>query len=178
LKEITLLRHFRVKDSCEKKLFSSIEIDAWVDLYDTYDLDYHDISLSYHDRVYTSALSRAKRTAEYLGLEYEENALLNEVSAKAFIDTKWRFPKMLWLMVGRIYWSMGIVKRSESKKETLERARDVVDIMIGSKEETIMIVSHGFFMLVLSKELRLRGFEGEMDKHPKNGKPYLFKHAL
>ncbi len=177
MKKITLLRHFRVKDGCEKKLFSSMEIDAWVDLYDTYDLDYHDVSFSHHDRVYTSALSRAKRTAEYLDLEYEENVLLNEVSAKAFFDTSWRFPKMIWLLIGRIYWASGWVKKSETKKETFQRAREVADIMISSKDETIMIVSHGFFMLILARELQKRGFKGEMDKHPKNAKPYSFLKA-
>jgi len=175
LKEITLLRHFRVKDSCEKKLFSSDEIDRWVDLYDTYDLDYHDVLFTHPQKVYTSALSRAKRTAEFLDLEYEEITLLNEVSAKAFVDTKWRFPKLLWFAVGRVYWSSGRVKKSESKEETFQRARDVADIMIGSDDVSIMIVSHGFFMRVLAKELRERGFEGEMDRHPRNGKPYLFR---
>lgn len=149
-----------------------------MDLYDTYELDYHDVSFASPDKVYTSALSRAKGTAEHLGLEYEENALLNEVSAKAFVDTKWRFPKMLWLAVGRIYWSSGKVKKSESKEETFQRARDVVDIMIGSGDASIMIVSHGFFMRVLAMELRERGFEGEMDSHPKNAKPYLFKRDM
>ncbi len=178
MKQITLLRHFRVKDSCEKKLFSSYEIDTWVDLYDTYDLDYHDVFFTHPQKVYTSALSRAKRTAQYLGLEYEETALLNEVSAKAFVDTKWRFPKLLWLAVGRVYWSSGRVKRSESKEETFQRARDVVGIMIDSDDASIMIVSHGFFMRVLAKELKERGFVGEMDSHPKNGKPYLFKRDI
>ena len=177
MKKITLLRHFLVKDDCEKKLFSSQEIDAWVELYDTYDLDYHDVSFSPHDTVYTSALSRAKRTAEHLGLKYEENALLNEVSAKAFVDTSWRFPKLLWLLVGRIFWANGWVKKSESKKETFQRARDVVDIMTDSKDTSIMIISHGFFMLVLARELKKRGFEGEIDKHPKNAKPYSFLKA-
>ena len=166
-----------MKDGCEKKFFSSSEIDAWVDLYDTYALDYHDVFVTPSQKVYTSALSRAKRTAEYLELEYEENALLNEVSAKAFIDTSWRFPKWLWFLVGRIYWATGRVKKSESKAETLKRASAVVDIMIASKEETIMIVSHGFFMWVLAKEFKKRGFVGEIDKHPKNGKPYTFLKA-
>ena len=174
MKKITLLRHFRVKDSCEKKLFSSQEIDTWVALYDTYDLDYHDVLLTHHDRVYTSALSRAKRTAEHLNLAYEENALLNEVDTKAFIDTSWRFPKFAWLLVGRIYWLFALVKRSENRQVTLERARKAVDIMIADKAETIMIVSHGFFMIVLAKELRNRGFIGEMDRHPQNAKPYTF----
>ncbi len=178
MKEITLLRHFRVKDACEKRLFSSSEIDAWVELYDKYDLDYHDIFFVPPQKVYTSALSRAKRTAEFLGLDYEENALLNEVSAAAFIDTKWRFPKLLWLMLGRLYWSSGKVKKSETKKETYARARKVIDSMIAADESSIMIVSHGFFMRVLAKELKERSFIGEMDRHPKNGKPYRFKHTF
>jgi len=52
----------------------------------------------------------------------------------------------------------------------------VIDIMIASDAESIMIISHGFFMRILAQELRKRGFQGEMDSHPKNGKPYLFHH--
>ena len=177
MKQITLLRHFRVKDSCEKKLFSSAELDEWVDLYDTYDLDYNDVSFESSQKVYTSALSRAKRTADYLGLNYKEDAIFNEVSTKAFIKTSWRFPKFLWLATGKILWLFNLMKLSESKKEVLQRASDAADIMIDSKEETIMIVSHGFFMLVLARELKKRGFLGEIDKHPKNGKIYTFLKA-
>jgi broad specificity phosphatase PhoE len=174
LKEIILLRHFRVKDGCEKKLFSSSEIDAWVELYDRYDLDYHDISLPKVEKVYTSALSRAKRSAEYLGVSYEENPLFNEVSAKAFVDTSFKFPKFLWLFLGRVYWTMGWVKRSESKAETFARAHKAVEMLLAQKEKRILLVSHGFFMIVLAKELQKRGFEGHLDSTPKNGKLYTF----
>ncbi len=168
------MRHFRVKDGCEKKLFSSAEIDAWVDLYDTYDLDYHDVDVPKVDKVYTSALSRAKRSAEYVGLTYRENAVFNEVEAKAFMDTTWRFPKFLWLLFGRVLWSFDLVKRSERKEETLARVEEAVRLIMIDSSERIMIVSHGFFMILLVRELRKNGFDGEMDKHPKNGKLYTF----
>ena len=177
MKQIILLRHFRVKDSYEKKLFSSAELDEWVDLYDTYDLDYHNVSFEPSQKVYTSALSRAKRTADYLGLNYKEDAIFNEVSTKAFIKTSWRFPKFLWLVIGKILWQFNLMKLSESKKEVLQRASAAADIIIDSKEETIMIVSHGFFMLVLVRELKKRGFLGKIDKHPQNGKIYTFLKA-
>jgi len=154
-----------------------MEIDAWVDLYDRGDLDYHDVALQKVEKVYTSALFRANRTARYLGLEYEENALFNEVEAKAFVNTSWRFPKLLWLFAGRILWSAGWVKKSESKKETLVRAKEALSLIMKDKSNSIMIVSHGFFMIVLAKELQKYGFEGEMDIHPKNGKPYTFLKA-
>ena len=169
------MRHFRVKEECEKKLFSSVEIDAWVDLYDTYDLNYHDTALPKLDKVYTSALSRAKRSAEYLGLAYVEDAVFNEVEAKAFMDTTWRFPKFLWLLFGRILWSLNLVKRSERKEETLARAQEAVRLIMIDSSARIMIVSHGFFMILLVRELRKNGFEGEMDSHPKNGKLYSFQ---
>jgi broad specificity phosphatase PhoE len=175
LKRVILLRHFRVKDACEKKLFSSLEIDAWVDFYDRYDLDYHDISLPRVDRVYTSALLRAKRSAEYLGLAYQEDALFNEVEAKAFVDTRWRFPKFFWLLFGRILWSFNLVKRSETKSDTLARVKEATRRIMIDDSEHIMIVSHGFFMILLVRELRKNGFEGEMDRHPKNGILYTFQ---
>lgn len=173
--ELILLRHFRVLDTCDKRVFNTKEIDLWVERYDTFDLAYHDIVLPDVDKVYTSALSRAKRSAEHLSAMYESTPLLNEVSAKAFFDTKWRFPKLLWLLVGRVYWSFGWVRRSESKKETFQRARTVVEMLGDEKHARIMIVSHGFFMRVLEQVLKEQGFVGEMDRHPKNGKPYYFR---
>ncbi len=174
MKKIYLLRHFRVLDISDKKVFNSKEIDIWVERYDTFDLDFHSVDLPQIDEVITSELERAKRSAQHLNLTYKSTNLLNEVSAKACIDTKLKFPKILWLIIGRVYWSLGLVKRSEKKEETLERAKKVVDIFLASDARNIMAVSHGFFMIVLVSELKKRGFEGNMDIHPKNGKLYSF----
>ncbi len=169
------MRHFRVKDTCSKKLFSSSEIDAWVDLYDTYDLEACAVDLPEVEKVFISTLSRSERTATYLGMtEYEKSSLFNEVEAKAFVDTKYRFPKLGWLIAGRILWSLGLVKRSESKIRTHKRAKEAADSMIEAKESSIMIVSHGFFMLLLARQLQKRGFKGRISEHPKHGKIYTF----
>lgn len=174
MKKIYLLRHFKVIDGCDKRVFNSHEIDVWVDRYDTFDLDFFGVELPHIDEVFTSELSRAKRSAQYLNLTYKSTDLLNEVSAKAFIDTKFKFPKMLWLLIGRMYWSFGWVKRSEKREETYERAKEVVDLLLKSNSKSIMTISHGFFMHIIAKELKKRGFNGIIDNHPKNGKIYMF----
>ena len=171
---IHLLRHFKVLDDSDKKYFSSKEIDAWVEAYDEAPLDYHDIDLPEVESVYTSALLRAKRSADFLALSYESKALFNEVETKAFLTTSWRFPKLLWLVVGRSLWMLDLVTKSESKTEAHRRAKEAVDFILTQPKGSIMIVTHGFFMLLLAKELKLRGFKGKMDRHPKNAKLYTF----
>lgn len=175
LKTIYLMRHFKVDDACEKKVFNSKEIDVWVDRYDEFPLITKNLILPKIDKTYTSELNRSKRSAQYLKLTYESNILFNEVSTKTFIDTNFRFPKILWLITGRVLWSMGAIKRSETKKQTYKRAKEAAKLLIESKKENTLVISHGFFMRILSEELKLRGFDGKMDKAPRNGVIYRFE---
>jgi broad specificity phosphatase PhoE len=168
------MRHFKVKDGCDKRYFNSKEIDIWVDRYDEFPLKTKDLTLPQIDKTYTSDLDRAKRSADHLKLTYESNKLLNEVSTKAFIDTNLKFPKLIWLIVGRILWNIGAIKKSETKKQTYKRANDAAQFLISSDAQNILVISHGFFMKALKQELELRGFIGEMDTAPRNGVVYRF----
>jgi broad specificity phosphatase PhoE len=168
------MRHFKVDDKCHKLVFNSKEIDIWVDKYDQFSLIVKDIELPYIDKVYTSDLDRAKRSAKHLKVDFESNQLFNEVSTKAFINTNLKFPKIIWLIAGRVLWSLGFIKKSESKKQTYKRAKEAIDFLLKSNHEYVMIISHGFFMRALADELKHRNFEGKIDKAPKNGKIYTF----
>lgn len=145
-----------------------------MEAYDKAPLSYHDIELPRVEHVYTSALLRAQRSADYLGLSYQSDACFNEIETKAFFKTSWRFPKFLWLMVGRSLWMLDLVRKSESKKQAKRRAKEAVDLILSHPKSSIMIVTHGFFMLLMAQELQKRGFKGEMDRVPKNGKLYTF----
>ena len=174
-KTIHLIRHFKVDVKSDKKLFNSKEIDEWVKKYDRSDLEFFDIEAPEHDICFTSSLSRAKRSADYMGLEYESLDLFDEVSTKAFIDTKIGLPIWFWLGVGRVLWVLDLVKKSESRSTSTLRAKKAAKFLIDLKEENVVVITHGFFMILLQRELKKLGFVGEFDSHPQNAKVYSFK---
>jgi broad specificity phosphatase PhoE len=173
-KTIHLIRHFKVLDE-KRRFYNSKEIDEWVKRYDISDLEFIEVAVPKHTLSFTSSLSRAKRSADYLGLEYDSLPLFDEVSTKAFIDTKLRLPIWLWLGLGRILWMLDLVKKSENRSISVKRAKEAATFLIDLKEKDIVVVTHGFFMILLQRELKKSGFKGEFDSHPKNAKVYTFK---
>jgi broad specificity phosphatase PhoE len=163
--KLYLLRHFKVLDTSKKKL-DSAEFNTWVDLYDTYDLEYQKIDLPKVDIIYTSSLKRTQKTAELLDLEYISDNRLDEVDTKAFFQTKRKFSKTFWLFINRILWFLNL-SSVESKKQTTKRANDFIDSIDLSKD--ILIISHGLFLKILIKELQKNGYHGKIDLKPKNG---------
>jgi broad specificity phosphatase PhoE len=145
-----------------------------VELYDRCGLEFEDIDLPKIDKVYTSTLNRAKRSAEYLGFDYEECRLFNEVETRSFFSTSVRFPIFIWLSVGRVLWSLNLLE-SENRKDTLNRAKNGALFLDEVDSNRILVVTHGYYMRVLAKELEKRGYTGEIDKAPKNARLYCFK---
>lgn len=169
---IYFLRHFKVKDS-SKSWLNSDEFDNWVKDYDTFELEYSDIVLPKNiDKIYVSSQNRAIKSANFLNLDYEINDLLVEVPIKSFINTKFKLPKWLWLFVGRASWFLNF-KQNETKKETNKR----VEYFIQNLDMTanILIISHGFFMMLLVKKLKKIGYTGNISTKMSNGKVYILE---
>lgn len=169
---IYFLRHFKVKDS-SKSWLNSDEFDNWVKDYDTFELEYSDIVLPKNiDKIYVSSQNRAIKSADFLNLDYEINDLLVEVPIKSFINTKFKLPKWLWLFLGRVAWFLNF-KQNETKKETNKR----VEYFIQNLDMTgnILIISHGFFMMLLVKKLKKIGYTGNISTKMSNGKVYILE---
>lgn len=82
----------------------------------------------------------------------------------------------LWMMFGRIAWFFSHKSQSESKSQTLQRAKIIIDkIEKNYPNSKVLVVSHGAFMKVLFKELKCRGYVGKLKMKPKNGELYLFE---
>ena len=169
---IYFLRHFKVKDS-SKSWLNSDEFDNWVKDYDTFELEYSHVILPRNiDKIYVSSQNRAIKSADFLNLDYEINDLLVEVPIKSFINTKFKLPKWLWLFVGRVAWFLNF-KQNETKKETNKR----VEYFIQNLDMTgnILIISHGFLMMLLVKKLKKIGYTGNISSKMSNGKVYILK---
>jgi len=169
-KIIYLLRHFRVKDHQKGKLTAQ-EFDAWVDDYDKMELELLDLDLPSMDLCLVSPQHRAITSANSLDIEYSIDERLREVEAKLFKESSWRFSKNSWLALGRLRWLFNIGS-GETRKDSYSRAREVIEVLQESKAQNILILSHGFFIKMLAKELYEEGYRGRVDIKPKNGKVY------
>lgn len=169
---IYFLRHFKVKDN-SKSWLNSEEFNQWVKSYDTFELEYNSVVLPKNiDKIYVSSQNRAIKSADFLNLNYKINDLLVEVPIKSFIYTKFKLPKWLWLFVGRLAWFFNL-KQLETKEETNERIENFIQNL--DMNSNILIISHGFFMILLLKKLKKIGYRGDIPRRIGNGKVYILE---
>lgn len=172
MKTLYIMRHFKVKDKTTHKL-SAAEFNAWVEAYDAYDLDYLNIDIPNVDSIYVSSQDRAIKTAEYLQVDFEIIDKLQEVDAKAFFSTNKKFSKSFWLAGGRLLWYLNL-SVTEKRKETIQRATEIIYKLENNESESILLISHGLFLKVLTAELKKLSYQGKMDFKPQNGQIYEF----
>jgi broad specificity phosphatase PhoE len=169
---IYFLRHFKVKDN-SKSWLNSEEFNQWVKSYDTFELEYNSVVLPKNiDKIYVSSQNRAIKSADFLNLNYKINDLLVEVPIKSFIYTRFKLPKWLWLFVGRLAWFFNL-KQLETKEETNERIENFIQNL--DMNSNILIISHGFFMILLLKKLKKIGYRGDIQRRIGNGKVYILE---
>jgi len=174
MKTIYILRHFCVKDT-QKGMMNSAEFNHWVHSYDNADLKYKTLQLPEVEKVYVSTQNRALKTAKYFKLDFESSALLQEVETYALFDTKWRFPKLFWLLIGRVFWFFNQTKK-ESRKDTQQRAKAFLQKLQEEKEQTVLLVSHGLFLKILLQELQKQSFQGDADFSMQCAKLYKYSY--
>ena len=176
--KIGLVRHFKVISPRGNKKLNSTEFNDRMSGYDIYPVKPNVVNINSDewDVCYASTLSRAQTTAKtiYNG-EIITTPLIVEVPLSAFINTNTRLHYMVWQIVGRIAWLFSLKSQEEVKPQTLLRINEFLTQIKDSENENILIVSHGFFMKVLVRELKKRGFKGSLDFSPKNGKLYRFE---
>ena len=76
--------------------------------------------------------------------------------ATAQIGSKIKLPLIFWNILGSLQWLFNSSKQ-EGIKANKERAEKFCDDLIYKGEDAILI-THGFFMIILLKELKKRGF--------------------
>ncbi len=159
-----------------KGFMNADEFLAWVDEYDTMELEYRKVDLPAKiDKIFVSSQKRALKSAAYLARESETSDLLVEVDAQAFMSGKIKLPKKLWLFVDRLRWYFNL-RRVEKRSHTIIRARDFMEKI--NDIEDVLIVSHGLFMYVLIDELKKDGFEGSVDKKIRNATVYTLERGV
>ena len=178
---IGLVRHFKVNYK-RKFLMTSKEFKDWETAYNTSDVIRNDVELQgiAWDKCYCSTLSRAITTAKDIYFEeIVQNDLIREVPISPLFKSNLKLPYWFWAISARFAWYFNHSSQEELKTQTELNAKSFLDFLEEKvKEEgsrNILIVTHGFFMYTLQKELRKRGFKGKMIHTPQNGNLYLYK---
>jgi len=179
--KIGLIRHFKV--NYHKKLFmTSKQFKQWEENYNTSEVIKNDVELMgiKWDKCYSSTLIRAIITAQHV---YKDEIVQNDLIRETIIDpifkTNLKLPYWFWAVSGRLAWYFNHKSQEENKTITKDKAKKFVDLLLDEiqkqSKENILIVTHGFFMYSLQKELKKRGFIGKLITSPKNGVLYLYE---
>lgn len=157
--KVILIRHGKVNMRWQK-CYTSEAYDEACRIYDVAPILPVDCQRKDHcpETIYVSTLPRSRQTAEQLFGEraFTESKLLNEVPLRSFCDCKLSLPLWLWNVGGRLQWFWSGWRQKEGRAVTLRRARCLVNRLL-QKNRDCILVTHGFYMRVLVKELKKQG---------------------
>lgn len=164
--KITIIRHGKVSMKW-KKWSTSEEFDIDCKNYDISPICSIDekIEQDVSGDIYISTLKRSRETAaQLLGKkEFMETELLNEVPLKSCFNCKIRLPLWIWNVGGRMQWLFQKKRQLEKREETKKRADMLIEKLL-EKDRDCILISHGFFMQTLQKELKRYGFRIDKNK--------------
>jgi broad specificity phosphatase PhoE len=175
---IGVARHFQIPHS-RMTWMDGPGFDAWAEWYDTTEVRATEVPAAGNEwqHCYCSDLPRALFTARtiYNG-NIEATPLLREVPYTSFLPRRLTFPLAFWLAASRVGWWMGHRAQRETRAQTKRR---ILEFVRKLKEEhpdrDVLIVTHGFFMQWLEKELVRAGFKGTVPVRPHGGIIHFFE---
>lgn len=174
--KIGLIRHFKV-DLKKSALMTAKQFNEYMAKYDISDVIPNELVVDkYWDKCYCSSMERAITTAKtvYHGEIIITDKLI-EIPSAAWADIKFPFPYRLWALLNRFAWVRNHVSQPESRKVTLKRINEALDIILKEKDKNILIVSHAGILYELKKILKKKGFKGKEFVKARNGKLYIFE---
>jgi hypothetical protein len=176
--KIGLIRHYKViKDYPKGKwLYTAEEVSQWFAEYDLAEIEYsvNPIGTSGWKGCYASTMPRAIKTAKHLyNDEIMELDELREIPAPVF-NGKIKLPFIGWALLIRFAYFFNKQTRVDIK-HAQDKIRSVLDDILASGQEEVLIVSHAALMVYIRKELLRKGFFGPKFHVPKNGKLYVFE---
>lgn len=175
---IGLIRHFKVDLPFNKPSYFPDEFNLQMENYDTAPVIPNKVIMNgiKWDSCYCSDLPRAQTTAKAV---WKENiittSLLREVPVSAFTKLNVKLPGFFWHIGARIAWRRNGKSQPETFKETIKRIEDIYDILLASGKGNVLLVTHGFFIRVFQEQMKKKGFSGDIDFRPQNGKLYILK---
>lgn len=173
--KIVLIRHFKVGFKW-KFFYNSSEYEVDCGGYNSSPVIQSKVNIQSNDRLITSTMSRAMDTSRYIfnrDPDLSDNNLC-EVPIKPFITTRVPLPKLLWDIIGRLQWRLGLSRQPESYTQSRARVGKFLETVIDHGQNTV-IVCHGWIIKLMIRELKAHGFRGPNPVFIKNGLPYEFE---
>ena len=169
---IVIIRHGKVKYTW-KKWYTAEEFDQACSDYDNSPIEEEKYSIpdTEYGNIIISGLSRTYDTAKNLQVKgkFKSTDLINEVPLKSSLNTKAKLPLWFWNISGRVQWFFNSSRQVEGRRQTRRRARRFAKILSKGNRDCL-VVTHGFFMHTLLRELKKAGFEiGKTHSKYKNG---------
>ena len=130
-------------------------------------------------QVYVSTLPRSRDTAlEIFGnKDFICTELADEVPLGSSFNCRIELPLWFWNITGRVQWFLNFNRQTEGRKETKARARKFVELLNTDVSDSA-VITHGFYMLTLVKEMRKAGFRiSRSGRKYKNGDYVLAEKA-
>jgi broad specificity phosphatase PhoE len=165
---IYLVRHARV-DLDKPVLCSSYKAEKVLDSYDKQPIGaFNPVPVLQkiegdHVSVYSSGLPRAMQTAVVLFPENDSIpafTLFNEYDLSIVSVPLLPLPYKAWTVLSRFFWAIHLNKKDESRMEATRRMKQATDLLVelAEKDETTVLVAHGFLISDLRRELKKRGW--------------------
>lgn len=126
-------------------------------------------------RCYSSDMLRAVETAGKLTRgPVTCMPLLREIPQAPVFDTRLKLPLIVWHVLSRIGWWFDHPSQPEGRTASTRRAARIVEFMLRQPvDQPLLIVTHGFLMYGLRRELARRGVRGRIPTHPQCGDVYV-----
>jgi hypothetical protein len=130
------------------------------------------------DICYASSMKRARITASLL---YKGKIIatdsLREVPVKAVFCTRLPLPIMGWFVLARLAWLLRCKSQPEGISQSRTRARTFLQAVTETNppHTSILMVSHGFFMLNFQRVLKEHGFKGGPIMRPGHARLYVYE---
>lgn len=176
--KIGVVRHFRIPHN-RVQMVNGPGFDEWANWYDTTDvkaMEVPEAGPEWH-HCYSSDLPRAVFTAKTMFRgSVEVTPLLREVPFTSFLPRKLILPLILWQASSRLGWWLNHGSQLETRTQTKARiAEFVAKLKLEQHDRNVLVVTHGFFMQWLQKELAIAGFRGNVPTRPIGGTIYYFE---
>jgi broad specificity phosphatase PhoE len=171
--EITLVRHGKSLWD-ENKPITCQEFKVWVEKYNCHGV-FEDKSypsetlekLGIANIVFTSDLKRAIESAKFLNpnLQTISDSLFRETELPTPSAKLWglKLNSSIWAVILRFLWFCGYSNECESLKDAKRRAEKASKFLVkyANEHNNVVLVGHGFFNMLIGKELRKMGWNGK-----------------
>jgi broad specificity phosphatase PhoE len=175
--KILLIRHLKVI-SKRPVFLTAKQFDDDRILYDKAEIKATQFKIKTKDYpvCYVSSVKRAVETAKmiYEGKYIITDDLVEVRNAGVFLKTT-SLPAFFRSIIGRAAWYFNYSKMPETRIQSEARAKKFISEMLSIEHVNTLVITHGFYMHCLKRELRKQGFRGKISLFPKNGHPYVFE---